>query len=213
LRQAELWTTRLRLAGVALGVVEVGLIEHPYPSGYETAAWLVTLCFAVGSLVLLVGCGAIRTRVGLKRLGFAALLFDTAIAYAYMTVFAFEPGVVSWGLVYLPVIEAAVRYGLVGGVAASALSIPLLALVEWWRADRFLAGGFDGNLVVLPAALAVFTGVVVGYLVNRLAAEQRKALLRAREAENLRDELSRRADLVDAANRCARPAQKSQRQR
>ena len=101
-------------------------------------------------------------------------------------------------------IEAAVRYGVAGGVSASALSVPLLALVEWWRSSRFLPGGFDVNLLVLPAALAFFTGIVVGYLVNRLGAEQRNALLRAREAETLRDELRRRADLVDAAHRCAR---------
>src|SRR5207249_10481130 len=93
LRQAELWTTRLRIVGVALGVFEVGALSHPYPDGYETAAWLITFCFAVGSLVLLVGCRAARTRAGLRRIGFSALLFDTAIAYAYMTVFSFEPGV------------------------------------------------------------------------------------------------------------------------
>src|SRR5207247_2494293 len=99
--------------------------------------------FAVGSLLLLVGCSTIRTRAGLKRLGAAALVFDTLVAYAYMAIFAFEPGVVSWGLVYLPVIEAAVRYGLAGGVVGAVASVPLLALVEWWRSSRFLPGGFD----------------------------------------------------------------------
>jgi hypothetical protein len=158
LRQAELWTARLRIAAVVLGAVEVGLLDHPYPRHYETAAWAVTFFFALGAFFLLVGCSTIRTRRGLKRLGVAALAFDTAVAYAYMTVFAFEPGVVSWGLVYLPVIEAAVRYGLAGGLVTSALSVPLLAAVEWWRSSRFLPGGFDGDLLLLPAALAFFTG-------------------------------------------------------
>ena len=204
LQQAELWTARLRTAAVALGVVEVGLLHHPYPDRYEAAAWLVTICFAVGAIVLLLACLIVSSRRGFRILGANALAFDAAVAYAYMWVFAFEPGVVSWGLVYLPVIEAAVRYGLRGGMGAAAASVPLLVGVEWWRSSRFIEGGFDADVVVLPAALALFTGLVVGSLVDRLAAEGRKAVVRAREAEALRDELGRRANLVDAANRCAR---------
>ena len=46
--------------------------------------------------------------------------------------------------------------------------------------------------------------LLVGWLVNRIESERRRAERRAEEAEALRDELGRRADLLDAANRCAR---------
>src|SRR4029077_5185586 len=40
--------------------------------------------------------------------------------------------------------------------------------------------------------------------VNRVETERRNVQHRVEEAEALRDELGRRADLLDAANRCAR---------
>ena len=46
--------------------------------------------------------------------------------------------------------------------------------------------------------------LIVGWLVQRLRAEAQRAVERASEAEDLRDELGRRADVLDAANRCAR---------
>jgi signal transduction histidine kinase len=46
--------------------------------------------------------------------------------------------------------------------------------------------------------------LIVGWLVARLDEQRRMAEQRAAEAEGLRDELGRRADLLDAVNRCAR---------
>jgi signal transduction histidine kinase len=45
---------------------------------------------------------------------------------------------------------------------------------------------------------------VIGWLVRRLGRETAVAKARAAEAEKLRDQLGRRVDLLDAANRCAR---------
>ena len=53
-------------------------------------------------------------------------------------------------------------------------------------------------------ALVVVMGAVIGWLVTRLARETSVAKARAEEAETLRDQLGRRIDLLDAANRCAR---------
>jgi signal transduction histidine kinase len=47
-------------------------------------------------------------------------------------------------------------------------------------------------------------GAIVGKLVDDLAASRRAAEARASEAEALRDELGRRVDVLEAANRCAR---------
>ena len=49
------------------------------------------------------------------------------------------------------------------------------------------------------------TGLIVGWLVERLRARDGASPNRAaREAEGLRDELGRRVDVLEAANRCAR---------
>jgi signal transduction histidine kinase len=53
-------------------------------------------------------------------------------------------------------------------------------------------------------AIAAAVGVlVVGWLVQRLRVEARRARARAEEAEHLRDELDRRSHMLDRANRCA----------
>ena len=53
-------------------------------------------------------------------------------------------------------------------------------------------------------ALLLVMGAVIGWLLNRLAGETAVARSAAEEAERLRDQLGRRVDLLDAANRCAR---------
>src|SRR5207253_3687586 len=52
--------------------------------------------------------------------------------------------------------------------------------------------------------LLLLTGLIVGWLVRRLNVEVQRGGERAAEAERLRDELGRRVDLLEAANRCAR---------
>ena len=52
--------------------------------------------------------------------------------------------------------------------------------------------------------VVVVMGAVIGWLLTRLGRETSVARARAREAETLRDQLGRRVDLLDAANRCAR---------
>src|SRR5205823_13221305 len=58
--------------------------------------------------------------------------------------------------------------------------------------------------VSFPAGVTLLTGLIVGWLVRRLEAEGAVSLERAAEAERLRDELGRRVDVLEAANRCAR---------
>src|SRR5207244_4490571 len=58
--------------------------------------------------------------------------------------------------------------------------------------------------VIFQAAAGAILALLVGALMRRIDVEQRNVERRAEEAEALRDELGRRADLLDAANRCAR---------
>ena len=58
--------------------------------------------------------------------------------------------------------------------------------------------------VAVLAALVLLTAAVAVWLVVRLRRQSSATEARAREAERLRDELGRRADVLEAANRCAR---------
>jgi signal transduction histidine kinase len=194
----------VRLLAVPFALLEVGVFKADYPPGYERWAWVLSWTLAAGALVLLLLAYRVQSRSTWRRIGLAALLFDTAIVYGYIVTFTFEPGTPIRLLVFIPLIEAALRYGLPGGIAMPAFSAAALALAEWWREEHFPPQQFEIDRITFPVGIQLILGVIVGSLVNRLREERVSAASRAAEAEELRDELGRRADVLDATNRCAR---------
>jgi signal transduction histidine kinase len=134
----------------------------------------------------------------------AALVFDTLVVAAYAVIFAFEYGTPTRWVMVLVVIEAALRFGIWGGIGLPLLLIPFFVLVELWRAHRFGPPGFLVDRASFPAGLMLLTGAFTGWLVDRLDREAARAERRAAEAESLRDQLGRRVDVLEAANRCSR---------
>jgi signal transduction histidine kinase len=203
--ELERWISILRLIAVPWAVIEVGLVTNFKAERYEIAAWVVTGVLAAGAVVFF----------WLSRRGvpspyqpgvcFAGLVFDTAVIWVYALAFTFESGAPTIrALLFFPVLEAALRYGLRGGLLLPVAQIPMLVAIEWWRSDHFTPSGFHLQSVTVPFGLQLAVGAVVGWLVNRLAKETSVARNRAAEAEGLRDQLGRRVDLLDATNRCAR---------
>jgi signal transduction histidine kinase len=203
--QLQRWISVLRLVAVPWALVEVTVFTVSYPSrGYEVAAWATTVALAVGAVVFFWLAHRPVAQSMQPAIYFAGLAFDTAVIWAYAFVYTFEPGTPIRQLLFFPVVEAALRYGLVGGLAMPLAQIPILAATEWWRSDHFAPPGFTLDHLAFPFGLQLAMGAIIGWLVNRLAREMVVAQGRASEAEALRDQLGRRVDLLDAANRCAR---------
>jgi signal transduction histidine kinase len=203
-RQAvETWIARVRLVGVVFAALEVGVFTRTFPPGYEGAAWILTGGFAAGAIALAFLAEAARPEWA-RAAGLAALLFDTAVIAAYATIFSYEYGnQTRWALIFA-VAEAALRYALYGGVGLPILLAPYFGFEEWWRAHRFGPPSFNSDNVSFPVGVLLLTGLLVGWLVRRLQSEAAAGAARAAEAERLRDELGRRVDVLEAANRCAR---------
>jgi signal transduction histidine kinase len=201
LREIEVWIARVRLAAVLFALVEGGILSEDYPSGYEHYAWITTGVFAVGALLLFFASARGDPQV----VGAVALLFDVCVIAAFATIYSFEYGSPTrWALIFV-VTEAALRYGLMGALVLPLLLFPYLVFAEWWRVHHFHHGpGFIWDRVTFPFGVFLITGAIVGWLVKRLGHEAAIAEARAREAEALRDELGRRVDVLEAANRCAR---------
>jgi signal transduction histidine kinase len=204
-REIETWVSRVRLGGVAFAVIEIAFLTKRFPPGYLTAAWALTGAFALGTVVLLMLTRLERDDL-LPVTGFAALVFDTAVLASYGVIFSYEYGnQTRWALVFV-VAEAALRYGLLGGVLLPILLIPIWWFQESWRVRNFSppGPGFIWDRVTFPAGVLLLTGLIVGWLVRRLDAEVRTSTERAAEAERLRDELGRRVDVLEATSRSAR---------
>jgi len=202
-REVERWIAWIRLAAVPFATFQVA-ISSGYPGGYRAAAWVTTAVFATGALFLF---GLSRRDLGeraLARLGLAALTFDFAIVSAYLLIYSFERGTPIRQAIFLAIVEAALRYGIRGSVALALASAPVLVVFEWLREHHSPPHGFHANFVTFQIGVEVMVALIVGWLVLRLRGESAVAESRAAEAEELRDQLGRRADLLEAANRCAR---------
>ena len=206
LLETERWIAFVRLAAVPFAIVEVGLLSTDYPSGYETWAWLATALLAVGAVGLYF-LSAPQTFVRAPmRIGLFGLILDSVVVTAFVVIYQYEIGSPVNQLFFVLVVEAAVRYGIRGGLVMPFVIAPMLAFAEWWRVDRFESPpvGYQVDHVIFPWGLCTITGVIVGWLVDRLRRETVTSNAQVLEAEGLRDELGRRADVLEAATRCAR---------
>jgi signal transduction histidine kinase len=203
LRDTERWIGWIRLGAVPLAIFQVA-IASGYPEGYEAAAWLTTACFGAGALLLFRMGRRELGRAEQVRLGVLALGFDFAVVSTYVLVFNFQAESPVRQVMYLPLVEAALRYGIPGALGLAAASVPVIAVFERLREGRLAPMTYHVDYVTLQVGLEVLMGITVGWLVHRLLRQTDVAETRAAEAERLQDQLGRRADVLDAANRCAR---------
>ena len=197
-RPLERWISVVRLLAVPFAVLQVGLTEH-YPHGYERVAWIFTAILAVGAVALYAG----GRRADNDAYVLAAMAFDFAIVSVFVALYAFEPGTPTRQLLFLAIVVGAVRFGMRGGLAAALAAVPVAAVFEQLRSEHFHVP-YEVQYVTFQAGAGLLMALLVGWVVSRVEEERANTEQRAEEAELLRDELGRRADLLDAANRCAR---------
>ncbi len=197
-RPLEWWVSVVRLGAVVFAVFQVALTRG-YPDGYEPIAWALTAILAVGALGLY-ACA--RRSIGPLYV-LNAMVFDFAIVAGFVLLYAYELGTPTRQLLFLAIVLGAVRYGMRGGIILAAASIPVAAVFEQLRSHHFHTP-YQVQFVTFQGGAGLLMALLVGWVVSRMEEGRSTAEQRAEEAEVLRDELGRRADLLDAANRCAR---------
>ncbi|MFL5942997.1 MAG: sensor histidine kinase [Gaiellaceae bacterium] len=190
------WLVLLRAGLLVFAVVAVG-VTH-FPAGYEPWAWAV-----VGFFALVTVSSAALSAIELARPARAwarALLIvcDGIAAIGFVSVFSYQAGEPYRALYLIPIAEAALRFGLVGGLIAG-LAMPWATLLV-----DALGPGVQWRTAATRLLVGLLAGLVIGRLRDTLNAERSRAEARAAEAERLRDELGHRVDVLETANRCAR---------
>ena len=197
-RPLEWWIAVVRLCAVFFAVFQVSL-SRGYPPGYERLAWIFTAMLAVGAVALYIAANRSYDRAYVL----VAMAFDFAIVSAFTILYGFEAGTPTRQLLFLAIVVAAVRFGMRGGIAGAICTIPVAAVFERVRSHHFHVH-YEVQYVTFQAGAGLLMALLVGWVVSRVEEQRVTAEQRAEEAEQLRDELGRRADLLDAANRCAR---------
>src|SRR5581483_6033263 len=191
IRSLEWWIARVRLLAIPFAVLQVSLTQD-YPASDKAIAWALTAVLAIGAVALY-----IAVQRGL------AMAFDFGIITAFTILFAFEPGTPTRQLLLFAIVVGAARFGLRGGLLIAVAVVPVSAWFEQ-RRSHFFHVRYRTDFVTFQAGIGVLLALLVGWLYARVDEQRQTAEQRASEAEQLRDELGRRADLLDAANRCAR---------
>jgi signal transduction histidine kinase len=196
------WFAWLRAGAVPLAFAYVATHGEGAPAGHVAGAYAACVLLAAIAMVVLLGRRS-RGREAVDVLDRIGVAGDFAVVSALVILLDYLSGQPLRALVFLPVIEAALRFGFRAGVAIGAATVPVLFVAEVWH-----LGPADDHTrlssVVIRGSLAVLTGAVVGRLSDELTAEVEERAQRAAEAERLRDELGRRVDILEAASRCAR---------
>ncbi len=194
-RQGQ-WLVLLRAALVLVAVVTVSVTD--FPPAYGAWAWAVVGFFAAVTVVSAVLSQVELDRTARTRARAALIVCDAIVAIGVVAVFSFEAGEPYRALFLVPIAEAALRFGLRGGVFAGVAMTGATIVVD-------AAGpGITWHGALVRVLVGMLAGIVIGRLRDGLAAERQVAVARAAEAERLRDELARRSDVLEAANRVAR---------
>jgi signal transduction histidine kinase len=202
LRTGERWLAWVRVGAVPFAIFQ-SAVGGPYPAGHEAWSWITTAVLAVGAVAFVTLTGRKLTAKRLARVGFAALAFDFAVVSSFVLDLSFQRGTPVRQTMIIVLIEAGFRYGIPGALGVVAAGAPVVTMFEWMRHNTF-DDRFRFENVTLQLGIEVLIALLVGWLVHLLRSEARTAAAQAREAEHFRDELGRRADLLEAANRCAR---------
>jgi signal transduction histidine kinase len=203
-RRLERSLTLIRLGGLLVACVDAGFLTDYPARSWEVAAFVTTAVAVVGSVAIGLAARSRRDLDGLRRLGWTAFVFDFAVVASYVAIYQFEPGAPIRELLIFPVAEGAVRFARRGALGSALVAIGVLAAAEVFRSHHFAERSFNADHVVFPGLVLLLTGLILGWLVRSLREESEVGRRRAGEAEALRDQIGRRADLIDATNRCAR---------
>lgn len=203
LRNVERWIAWIRLGAVPFAIFQI-LLTGVHPPHLGLLAWIATAVLAAGAAVFFVLSRRNMELRAARLLGLAALLFDTIVISGFLLIYHFEPGSPIRQLLYVAVVEAAIRYGIAGPLVLAGATAPVLIIFEWLRSERVAPLEYRTDYVTFQIGAEILLGLIVGWLVHQLRTEMKIAGSRAAEAERLRDELGRRVDLLEAANRCAR---------
>jgi hypothetical protein len=158
----DAWIAWGRAAAVPLVLLEVAIEHGNYPGGSEAFAWALASALAIGAPVLLL----------LPRRRATALAFDWAIVSCFVAVYSFEPGTPVRQLLFLPVVEAALRYGIRGGLLAPLASAPALAFFEWRQAFHLDLHPFDPGHIAGPVGIQLLVGLALGAVLERAGQRQ-----------------------------------------
>jgi signal transduction histidine kinase len=188
-RRVELWMTYVRWFAFLFGVVTIS-IQPTYPSaGVERMAWSLVVFLGLGNLVIWGAIDRIKADRNVRRLGIASFAFDAFIVFAIVWVFAYETPYVTWALLFVLPLEGALRFRLVGALAAAA-AIAVVFIPQSSRVATLHHESFDLGTYVFVVGLGTLIAALSGAMAEAWHGQHlafMKQSLRLAEVDRLKD--------------------------
>src|SRR5436309_12117395 len=148
---ADRWLAWVRIGAVPFAVFQVATSGH-YPGHYKLAAWTATAVFGTGAVAFLALTRSRRPRLPIA---FASVAFDTTIISAYILIYSYEQSTPVRQLIFLPIAEGALLYGIRGSVALALVTAPVIAVFEWLRSRRNVPHSYQVNFVTFQIGVGL----------------------------------------------------------
>jgi signal transduction histidine kinase len=188
-RRVELWITYVRWFGFAFGAVAIAIQPDNLAPGTESAAWLLLGLLGLGNLILWGALERVRSERTLDRLGSISMGFDTLVVCGLVWVFASEQPYVTWALLFVLPLEAAMRFRLAGAVVA-AVGLALFFVPQSVRVAQLTNSDFDLSIYVFVSGLGGLIALTAGTMAeawHRQSIAFRRQSLRLAEVDRLKD--------------------------
>ncbi len=161
-RRSGHWIAVVRITLVVILAVDVAVTD--FPPGYRAWAWGVVGFFAIAAVLSARLARIELARAARIRARALAIALDAAVVIGVFAVFSFQSAQSYRSLYLLPIAEAALRFGLFGGLVAA------LAM----DAATVIVDALGPGLAWRSAAVRVIVGLSAGVIVGRLERRPRQ---------------------------------------
>ena len=179
--EAERVIVIARLAGAVFAVYMIATYDaEPYPPGVAATGYAMAALLAVSCLPVLVALRRITTMRAARGLMLATLVLDAAVLLGFVWLYAFDETSVHFLVLFVLPAEAALKFRLVGALAAWALAAGGYVARAAWASEQY---GYAVNLpsIAFRMGILLLVALVMGLFAQRMS----------RQAEHLRHALAR----------------------
>jgi signal transduction histidine kinase len=191
-RRSEQTMVQVRWAAVVLAAVQVlAYREQPYPPGIRTEALLLVAGLAVANVAIWLLSRRVHTLGRARLLSLGALSLDVLVASGFVWLYTFDQLSALWAVLFVLPLEGAIRFGLMGALAAWAAATALYTAREVWGSREYNYP-LLWNSITFRMGIGFLIALVAGLMARTLTRQRahlEDALVELRRTDGLRSRL------------------------
>ena len=165
----------VRWIAVAFALVQIlAYSDRPYPDNLPVKALALgaTGLLAAGNLTAWLAHRRARTARQARRLAVASLAMDVFIASAIVWLWAFDPLSALWSVLFIPPLEGAIKFQLVGSLGTWLAVTGLYVGREFWGAATYPDSAVQWNSITFRMGIGLIIALVAGFIARNLTRQK-----------------------------------------